>query len=35
MACVEASNIMDYAISLAPGNQHTMTATLSLTSHQD
>ena len=30
MACVEASNIMDAAISLAPGEEHTMVATLSL-----
>jgi glucose-6-phosphate 1-epimerase len=29
MACVEASNILDFAVSLAPGNQHTMRATIS------
>jgi len=26
--CVEASNIMDYAVSLAPGAEHTVTATI-------
>lgn len=31
MACVEASNILDYAVTLDPGKQHTMTATLSVT----
>jgi glucose-6-phosphate 1-epimerase len=35
MACVEASNIMDYAVTLAPGKQHTMAAILSLESEQD
>jgi glucose-6-phosphate 1-epimerase len=30
MACVEACNILGSAISLAPGRQHTMRATLSL-----
>jgi glucose-6-phosphate 1-epimerase len=35
MACVEASNIMDYAITLASGKQHTMTATLSLEPYRD
>ncbi len=35
MACVEASNILVYALTLAPGKQHTMTATLSLPSYQD
>lgn len=30
MACVEASNILDAAISLAPGEEHTMRATLSV-----
>jgi glucose-6-phosphate 1-epimerase len=29
MVCVEASNIVDFAISLAPGEQHTMRATIS------
>jgi len=28
--CVEASNILDAAINLAPGQQHTMTAVLSV-----
>jgi glucose-6-phosphate 1-epimerase len=28
--CVEASNIMGFAINLDPGQQHTMTATLSV-----
>jgi len=30
MACVEASNILSSAVSLAPGQQHTMRATLSI-----
>jgi D-hexose-6-phosphate mutarotase len=30
MACVEASNIMDTAVSLAPGKGHTMVATLNV-----
>jgi len=30
MACVEASNILDAKVSLAPGQEHTMTAILSL-----
>jgi len=30
MACVEASNIMDSAIDLGPGEEHTMCATLSI-----
>ena len=30
MACVEASNILGNAITLAPGAQHTMTAILSV-----
>ena len=30
MACVEASNILSAAVSLAPGQQHTMRATLSI-----
>jgi glucose-6-phosphate 1-epimerase len=28
--CVEASNILDAAVNLAPGRQHTMTAVLSV-----
>ncbi len=35
MACVEASNIMDYAVVLAPGKQHTMTAIVSLESYRE
>ena len=30
MACVEASNILDAAVSLAPGEEHTMRATISV-----
>jgi hypothetical protein len=30
MACVEASNILGSAVSLAPGEEHTMRATLSV-----
>ena len=30
MACVEASNILDAAVSLAPGEEHTMRATLNV-----
>jgi glucose-6-phosphate 1-epimerase len=35
MACVEASNIMDYAVTVSPGKQHTMTAVLSLASYEE
>jgi len=35
MACVEASNIMEYAVAVSPGQQHTMTAVLSLASDQE
>jgi glucose-6-phosphate 1-epimerase len=35
MACVEASNIMDYAVSVEPGQQHRMVATLSLEAADD
>jgi glucose-6-phosphate 1-epimerase len=35
MACVEASNIMDYAVSLDTGQQHRMVATLSLEADRD
>ncbi len=28
--CVEASNILDYAIDLAPGREHTLRAVLSV-----
>lgn len=35
MACVEASNIMHHAITLAPGKQHTMTAILSLEPYRE
>jgi glucose-6-phosphate 1-epimerase len=34
MACVEAGNILDDSIVLAPGGQHTLTATLSVADHQ-
>jgi glucose-6-phosphate 1-epimerase len=30
MACAEASNIRDFAVTLQPGNEHTMSATLSV-----
>jgi hypothetical protein len=30
MACVEASNIMSAAVTLAPGEQHTLRAVLSI-----
>jgi glucose-6-phosphate 1-epimerase len=34
MACVEASNILSAAITLAPGAEHAMTATIRVTKHQ-
>jgi glucose-6-phosphate 1-epimerase len=35
MACVEASNILGNAVTLAAGEEHTMTATLSVTDESD
>jgi glucose-6-phosphate 1-epimerase len=35
MTCVEASNVLSSAISLAPGEEHTMRGTLSITSEEE
>jgi hypothetical protein len=35
MICVEGGNIVDAAITLSPGEQHTMCVTLSVTTHND
>ncbi len=35
MACVEASNILGFAVNLAPGHQHTMRATIAVQKSQE